>query len=443
MTAPADRLPPHLLDAERAAIGCALEAPALAAELRAGWFYDLRYRTAAEIIGRMAAESKHIAPDTVKAELASQGVAEAFQLVTECVEACHSPANWPYWRNQLTEAETLRKIIQAAHAGIQSAMDWRRPAADILADFERDALAIRTNGNQQEGICDRKSLLQELTRDYEEAITTGRAAGIATGFYDFDRLLGGLKPQQLIVIAARPSIGKTSLALGIADRAAVEDRISVGFFSLEMSGKELLHRLACSRARVDGSRLNAGAVTEAEQQRLAVAFGQIVKAPLHVCDRGGLALAQLTAQARRMVQQHGVKLLVVDYLGLLRSGEKNRSRYEETTLVSNGLKGIAKELNLPLIALAQLNRDTERDGRPPRLSDLRDSGAIEQDADAVVLLHCGEDVGGGDPALSVIVAKNRGGPIGQTRLLFRRAFTRFENLAQTPQAATAHAGGRA
>src|SRR5262249_30714978 len=154
-----------------------------------------------------------------------------------------------------------------------------------------------------------------------------------------------------------------------------------GFASLEMSGKELLHRLACSEARVDSAALNQGKITERETQLLTAAHAKIVKAPLHICDRGGLTLAQLAAQARRMVQRYSMQLLIVDYLGLLRCGEKGRSRYEETTFVSNGLKALAKDLALPVIALAQLNRDTEREGRTPRLSDLRDSGAIEQDGD--------------------------------------------------------------
>src|SRR6185369_9394897 len=149
--------------------------------------------------------------------------------------------------------------------------------------------------------------------------------------------------------------GKTAFALNITEWVAVQDHLPVGLFSLEMSTKEVLHRLACSQARVDGMRLNEGRATNGEIQALTLAHNQILKAPLHICDQGGLTLAQLYARARRMVQRHGIRLLIVDYLGLLRSGDKGRSRYEETTLVSNGLKALAKELQLPIIALAQLN----------------------------------------------------------------------------------------
>ena len=193
-----------------------------------------------------------------------------------------------------------------------------------------------------------------------------------------------------------------------------------------MSGKELLHRLACSRARVDGALLNEGKATERDIKALTVANGKIAKAPLHICDTGSLTAAQLTARARRMVQRHGIKILFVDYLGLLRSGEKGRSRYEETTLVSNSLKALAKELNLPVIVLAQLNRDNDREGRAPRLSDLRDSGAIEQDADIVGLLHRDEN-----QLVSVILAKQRAGRTGKVDLIFNRAYTRFENRSMS------------
>lgn len=429
-TPTADRLPPHVPEAEQAAIGCALQEPGLASELKAEWFYDLRYRTAAETLLRMASAAMSIATDTVASELNTQGVADAVQLVQECDAACHSPANWPYWRERLTEALTLRRIVQTAQQACQSAMAADQPTDEILENFEREALAIRDHDGQHTGTCNLRALLLELTGDYEAAVQHGRAMGITTGFYDLDRLLGGLKPQQLAIIAARPSVGKTSLALNIAEHAAVETKLPVAFFSLEMSGKELLHRLACSRARVDGARLNVGAITDAEIQRLTVAHGQIVKAPLHIFDRGGITLAQLTAQCRRSVQQHRTKLLIVDYLGLLRSGEKGRSRYEETTLVSNGLKTLAKELNLPVIALAQLNRDTERDGRPPRLSDLRDSGAIEQDSDIAGLLHRDDDQTGETQAVSLILAKNRSGRTGKVDLIFNRPFTRFESVSR-------------
>ena len=427
-----DRLPPNEPGAERAALGCALQDASLASELRPDWFYDLRRRQAAETLLGMAAERKPIDAATAYQAITAAGIGDAMQLITDCDNACPSPANFPYWREILREKLTLRRMIQTAQQAIADAfeadLDTTRKPLECLDEFERAALSIRRKlAGSGEDEVDKRAALLELTDEYEQATKDGRPRGLVTGFYDLDKLIGGLKPQNLFIIAARPAIGKTSLALSIAEHLAIDDRLPVGFFSLEMAGKELLHRLACSRARVDGAHLNEGKATERDIKAITTATAKIAKAPLHICDTGSLTIAQLTARARRMVQRHGLKILIVDYLGLLRSGDKGRSRYEETTLVSNGLKALAKELNLPVIALAQLNRDNDREGRAPRLSDLRDSGAIEQDADIVGLLHRDENQTGETQIVSVILAKQRAGRTGKVDLIFNRAFTRFEN----------------
>ena len=427
-----DRFPPHDSQAERATIGCALQDAALASELRLEWFYDLRYRQMAEILMGMAAARQPIDTATAYQAMTAAGVKEAIELISECDSACLSPANFPYWRDVLTDKLTLRRIIQTAQRAVGDAYDTSqdstRKPLECLDDYERAALSIRRElAGAGSGDVDNRETMLELVKDYEDAANEKRPLGLATGFYELDKLIGGLKPQQLFILAARPAVGKTSLALSVIEHLALDGGLAVGFFSLEMSGKELLHRIACSRARVDGLRMNDGSASEQEIQKMALAAGKIVKAPLHICDAGGLTIAQLTVRARRMVQQHGIKILFVDYLGLLRSGEKGRSRYEETTLVSNALKALAKELNLPIVALAQLNRDTEREIRVPRLSDLRDSGAIEQDADIVALLHRDEDQTGETQTVSVILAKQRSGRTGKVDLTFHRAFTRFEN----------------
>lgn len=427
---PEKLFPPQAPDAEKAALGAALQNPDLASELRAGWFHDLRFREIAETIISMATARIPVDTTTVVSALNSIGATNAFALVSECDDACHSPANFPYWRTELENAAMLRAIANTGQS-IVSTIEHRNgeSAAEILDGYERAVLAIRqSQGSAGDGDpVNVKEALRELTNEYEEAMTNGKPPGLATGYSDLDAILCGLRAQQLIVIAARPSLGKTALALNITERLALDTQIPVGFFSLEMSGKELLHRLACSRARVDGTDLAHGRPSAGDIQRLTVAHADINRAPLFIVDKGGLSIAQLAAYARRQKQRHGIQVLIVDYLGLLRSGEKGRSRYEETTLVSNALKTIAKELNIPVIALCQLNRDNDRDGRTPRLSDLRDSGAIEQDADVVCLLHRDEKESGDDQTICVIVAKQRNGRIGKVDLLFRRQFTRFEN----------------
>lgn len=423
--------PPQAPDAEKAVIGAALERPGLAADLRPGWFYDLRFRQIAETIISMDAARKPVDMTTVISELESAGVTDALALVTECEAQCHSAANFSYWRDELTEAATLRAVVNSAQGIISTVQNRNGEApAEILDAYERDVLAIRqTQGAAGDGDpVNVKEALRELTDEYEQALRDGKPPGLATGYADLDGILCGLREQQLIVVAARPSVGKTALALNMAERMALDAQISVGFFSLEMSGKELLHRLACSRARVDSNDLAHGRPSAGDIQKLTVAHRDIARAPLYLVDKGGLSIAQLSAYARRQKQKYGIKVLIVDYLGLLRSGDKGRSRYEETTLVSNALKAIAKELHVPVIALCQLNRDNDRDGRTPRLSDLRDSGAIEQDADAVLLLHRDEKQSGDAQTISVIVAKQRNGRVGKVDLLFRRQFTRFENI---------------
>lgn len=427
-----DCLPPHDSSAECAAIACAILDPQIAPELKTDWFYDFRYKTAADVLLEMAANGKAIDPGTVAQRLTSGGMADAKALVDQCINQCHSTANFPYWRDILLDKFTLRRIVQTAQRAIARVYESAiTKPVDLLDEFEREALAIRQQadgGNDNEA--DIHTTLLDLVADYEQAHVKGKPRGLATGFNDLDRLLGGLKPQQFLVIAARPSVGKTALALNIAERVSVQDRLPVGFFSLEMSAKELLHRLACSRARIDGMKLNEGRASDEDIKALITAHAEIAKAPLFICDRGGLTLAQLFARSRIMLQRRGIKLLIVDYLGLLRCGEKGRSRYEETTLISNGLKALAKELRLPVLALAQLNRDSDREGREPRLSDLRDSGSIEQDADCVALLHREErDATNAGQSVRLILAKQRSGRTGIVNLVFIREYTRFESTA--------------
>lgn len=428
-----DRLP-HSPEAERAALGSAILSPALAPELRPEWFYDLRNREVADALLKLATEAHGIDPAIVAHRLKQCGMESPETFVMELADACHSPANFPAWRATLADKLVLRSVITHGHTAIQAATEADRNGGnvvDVLDATERAALAIRTGhgAGDGDGTVDLRATLEELSHEYDRAEKEGKPCGLMTGFHDFDKLTGGFRPAQLVVIAARPAVGKTSLAMNIAEHIALDQRLPVGFASLEMSGKELVHRLACSRGRVDSARLNDGTSCERDKQRLSSASGQIVRAPLHIFARGGVTLAQLTAQARRWKQAHGIRLLIVDYLGLLRSGEKGRSRYEETTLVSNGLKCLAMELDLPVIALAQLNRDTEREGRVPRLSDLRDSGAIEQDADIVALLHRSTDEAGNEDT-ALVIGKNRSGATGRIGLVFRRQFTRFETMTR-------------
>jgi len=264
--------------------------------------------------------------------------------------------------------------------------------------------------------------------------------GISTGFPDLDKMTSGFHGGEMIVIAARPSMGKTSLAMNIAEHATVDDRLPVGVFSLEMTAESLVLRMLCSRSRVNLRSIRDGFLAERDFPKLTGSAGKLAGAPLFIDDTPGLSILQLRAKARRMVQQYGIKLFVIDYLQLLHSTSRRaENRQQEIADISSGIKALAKELNVPLIVLSQLNRDLEKEkGRPPRLSDLRESGAIEQDADLVGLLYKPKS-GDEDDGLAqeqdavpvnLLIAKQRNGPTGEVSLTFLKAYTRFESAAK-------------
>lgn len=434
-----ERLPPHSDEAEQGTLGCILLSPAecmpeCLQKLKAGSqvFYDLRHKTIFIALTEMYNRRDAIDLITLQQRLRDNQQLEqsgGLGYVSSLPDSVPSAANLSFYLGIVLEKFLLRQVLRTCSETESRVYECGADVTGILDNFEKKALGIRhLVESSVDDESDLRVTIQELTAEYERAAKDGKPQGLATGFYDLDKLIGGLKPQQFMVIAARPSVGKTALALNIAERIALDDRVPVAFFSLEMSSKELIHRLSCSRARVDSTVLNEGLATDQDMKALAMAHGQICVAPLHICDQGGLTISQLAARARRMLQRHSIKLLIVDYLGLLRSGERGRSRYEETTLVSNSLKTLAKELKIPLIVLAQLNRDSDRRRKGPRLTDLRDSGAVEQDGDIVVLLSRDANQIGDEQRISLIVAKQRNGRTGKVDLLFRRAFTRFESI---------------
>jgi replicative DNA helicase len=264
--------------------------------------------------------------------------------------------------------------------------------------------------------------------------------GLSTGFADLDKMTSGLHGGEMIVVAARPSVGKTSFAMNVAESVSIDQKLPVGVFSLEMSSESLVLRMLCSRARVNMRNVRDGFLAERDFPKITSAAGKMAAAPLFIDDTAGLSILQLRAKARRMWQQYGVKLFVIDYLQLLHSTNRRAdNRQQEIADISNGIKALAKELNVPVIVLAQLNRSMEKEGfRRPRMSDLRESGAIEQDADLIGLLYDPnkkdeeEDAPQDNDTKSIVlyIAKQRNGPVGDVNLTFMKSFTRFENAAK-------------
>jgi replicative DNA helicase len=269
----------------------------------------------------------------------------------------------------------------------------------------------------------------------------GMLTGVGTGFTDLDKMTSGFHAGEMIVIAARPSMGKTSLAMNIAEHVALDLRLPVGVFSLEMTSESLVLRMLCSRSRVNLRNVRDGFLAERDFPKLTGAAGKLANAPLFIDDTSGLSILQLRAKARRMHQQYDIKLFVIDYLQLLHStARRAENRQQEIADISNGIKSLAKELDVPVIVLSQLNRELEREkNRKPRLSDLRESGAIEQDADVVGLLYkpsSDEDESGVAPPeedavpVNLLIAKQRNGPTGDVSLTFLKSYTRFESAAK-------------
>jgi replicative DNA helicase len=428
-----DQLPPHNLEAEAGALACAVLDPPQTGELSQELFYDLRHQTIAGQLIEMAAKGSPISPATLVTNLTAAGLCEragGIQYVAELAQQTPSAANMPYYLEILQEMAALRSIARVGQDYASRAMEPGADSKALVEGFGRDALAV-DHSSAGAGDGNLKSQVEEALHEFEEcAEHSGQLRGLTSGFPDLDRLTAGFRPGQLVIIGARPSVGKTSLAMNIAERVAVDGGISTAVFSLEMSTKELLFRMLCCRARVDSMAATRGLTDRDSIARILAAGQRIKKAPLQIVDTGGLTIAKLSSIARKLSQRHRIRLLIVDYLQLLRCESRSLdNRTTEITRISNGLKLLARELNCVVIAPAQLNRDLEKDKRAPRLSDLRDSGSLEQDADIVGLLHRDVNADGDVVPVELNIAKNRNGPTGKVHLVFRKSFTRFESAA--------------
>jgi len=330
----------------------------------------------------------------------------------------------------------LRGLIHAANAAIARASDQSDPAEEILNDAEAAIfqLSEKRIGRGFMGIQD---IVKDSFGSVDALLQRGqRITGLATHYTDLDEMTSGFQHSDLIIIAARPSMGKTAFAMNIAENASIEDQKVVGMFSLEMSREALLLRLLCSRARVDSHKMRTGSLWRDDMTKVVHAMEQLAHAPIFIDDTPGIALSEMRAKARRLQQSQGrLDLLIVDYLQLMSGGGRRyENRTQEVSAISRGLKALAKELKVPVIALSQLSRAPESRGgdHRPQLSDLRESGSIEQDADVVAFIFREEVYKQDDPDLQgkaeLIIAKQRNGPTGRVNLAFLKNSTRFESM---------------
>ena len=360
--------------------------------------------------------------------------------VTSLYTFVPTAANVGYYLEIVRDKYILRSIIAASTESVRRAYEEQDEVASLLDEVEQRIFAVGEDRFKGQ-ILSMKDQVMEAIESIEKLYERkGGITGISTGFIEFDRMTSGMHPSEMIVIAARPSMGKTALAMNIAEHVAINEKLPVGVFSLEMSSQQLVQRLLCSRARVNLQKVRDGFLGERDFPNLTAAASKLAEARIFIDDTASLSILELRAKARRLKAQQEVQLIVVDYLQLLRSTTRRAqdNRQLEISEISAGLKGLAKELKIPLIVVAQLNRQPEqRTGGKPRLSDLRESGSIEQDADLVGLLVRPELYEEDEEArqeksgeAELIIAKQRNGPVGEIPLTFLKEFTRFEDRAR-------------
>lgn len=447
-----DRLPPHAPEAEQGVLGCVLLSPnecmgQCIEKMKAGAeaFYDLRHQTIYTALLGMYDARTPIDLITLQQRLKDKGLLDeigGIPYLNTLQDSVPSAANLTYYLEIVQEKALLRKMIHTCTDVVGRVYDYDGEVDALLDEVERDILQM-SESRAEGGIEPVKSLVHKAIGQVENFFNRqGALGGLGTGFADLDRMTDGLHGGEMIVIAARPSMGKTSLAMCIAENVVLNSKLAVGVFSLEMTAESLVLRMLCSNARVNLRNIREGFMTESDFPKLTSSAGKMSSAPLFIDDTPGLSILQLRARARRMWQQHGVKLFVVDYLQLLHSTSRRaqENRQQEIAEISSGIKALAKELAVPVIVLAQLNRELEKDkSRKPRLSDLRESGAIEQDADLVGLLYKPssddeetapvEEASDGIP-VNLLIAKQRNGPTGDVHLTFLKPYTRFESAAK-------------
>lgn len=360
--------------------------------------------------------------------------------VTSLYTFVPTAANVMYYLEIVREKFVLRQIIAACTESVRRAYEEQDEVNNLLDEVEQKVFAVgedRFKG-QMPGMKEQvMGALESIEQLWERR---GGITGISTGFAELDRMTNGLHEAEMIVIAARPSMGKTALAMNIAEHVAISSKLPVAVFSLEMSSQQLVQRLLCSRARVNLQKVREGFLAERDFPSLTSAASKLAEAQIYIDDTAGLSILELRAKARRLKAQKDIQLIVIDYLQLLRSTTRRAqdNRQLEISEISAGIKGLAKELKVPIIVLAQLNRQPEaRSGGKPRLSDLRESGSIEQDADLVGLLVRPEVYEEDEEARAekageaeLIIAKQRNGPVGEVPLTFLKEFTRFEDRAR-------------
>ena len=436
-----ERVPPQNIEAEQSVLGAMLikkEAITQAQELlRPDDFYREAHRIVFETMLELAGDNEAVDLVTLTEALRKKEMLEkvgGISFITALANYVPTAANIVYHAQIVKEKSELRHLIDAATEIASAAYEATGDVKDIMDDAEKKILAVAANqtGGAFEPI--RNIVIDTVGRVETLYENQGGLTGISTGFRDLDRDTSGLQKSDLILVAARPSMGKTAFTLNIATYAAMHGH-TVAFFSLEMSKEQLVQRMLCSEGGIDSQRLRTGQLEDADWDRLINTADRVSKASIYIDDTAGINVMDLRSKARRLKAEHGLDLIVIDYLQLMQGRARSNSdnRQQEISEISRSLKALARELDVPVVALSQLSRSVEsRTVKKPMLSDLRESGSLEQDADIVMFLYR-EDYYDQETErkniTEVIIAKHRNGPIGTIELFFQKEFTKFRDLS--------------
>ena len=434
------RIMPHNLEAEQSVIGSMLldaEAISEASEfITSEDFYQKSYGVVFDAMLELQREGKPVDLITLRNRLTEKSVPpeiSSLEYVRDLMDTVPTSSNVKYYAQIVQEKSILRKLIRLNDEISNMCYSGQKKMEEILEETERSVFSLLQDRGQTEYRPIRDIVIDVLENIERAARLEGAITGLATGFIDLDRMLSGLQPSDLILIAARPSMGKTALALNMAQFAAFRSQKNVAVFSLEMSREQLVNRLFALEAQVDAQSLRTGKLNADEWERLVDGSNVVGSSGLIIDDTPGISVSKLRSKCRKYKLEHGLDLIIIDYLQLMSGGTgRVESRQQEVSEISRALKGIARELKVPVVALSQLSRGPEsREDHRPRLADLRESGAIEQDADVVMFIYRDEvynkDSEDNKGQAEIIVAKQRNGPIGTVNLLWLPEYTKFVN----------------
>ena len=439
-----DRIPPQNVEAEQSVLGAMMierEAISKAAEiLRPVDFYREAHRLVFSAMMELFNKNDAVDMVTVTEVLRRDDKLEAaggIAYVTALANSVPTAANVSYHARIIEEKALLRQLINTATNIAGMGYEAADEVATILDSAEKMMLEVSNRRGGQDFAAVKSIIFDVFDKVSELYASKGGITGLSTGFKDLDRLTSGLQPSDLILIAARPSMGKTAFVLNIAQNIAIRDKKTVAFFSLEMSKEQLVQRMLCAEAPIDAQRLRIGELDDNDWKKLVTAADRLASAPIFIDDTAGITVMEMRSKARRLKIEHDLQLIIIDYLQLMQGGSgSNRSenRQQEISEISRSLKALARELKVPVVALSQLSRGVEsRQIKKPMLSDLRESGSLEQDADIVAFIYR-EDYYDPDTdkknITDIIIAKHRNGPVDSVELFFHKQFTKFSDLTR-------------